>query len=245
MWDNLFRILIFNVAFIAILFLFAFLASLVKDNSVILVVLSLTGLAIFMVYSAAVSLYLKEITDYKKPDILEFFSYLKKSWLTGIFLFGVIVIFFILTNVSFPYWSSLKNIAGYAIFCILTWVCVFFILSIQYFFPIYGRMNNKPLKTLKKCFLVFLDNPLFTIVLFLGSIIILIISALTLFLIPGISGLLLWLNAGTKLRLYKYDYIEMHPEAERKKIPWKELIANDMECVGKRTLKNLIFPWKE
>jgi hypothetical protein len=245
MWDNLLRIIIFNIISIGLFLGIFLLASLFKGYDVLLVILSLIGVAIFMVFSTAVSLYIKEITDYKKPGILDFISYLKKSWLTGLFLFAALVVFFIISNISFPFWASLKHIGGYIIFCILVWAGVFFVLSIQYFLPIYSRMNNNPLKTLKKCFLVFIDNPLFSIILFIGSIIIMIISALTLFMMPGFSTVLLWLNAGTKLRLYKYDYLELHPEALRKKIPWKELLVNDMECVGKRSFKNLIFPWKD
>ena len=33
--------------------------------------------------------------------------------------------------------------------------------------------------------------------------------------------------------------------AEKKHIPWKELVTEDRENVGPRTLKNFIFPWKE
>jgi len=48
-----------------------------------------------------------------------------------------------------------------------------------------------------------------------------------------------------RLRLLKYDWLEAHPDANRKKIPWDELLIEEREKTGTRTLKNLIFPWKD
>ena len=45
--------------------------------------------------------------------------------------------------------------------------------------------------------------------------------------------------------MYKYDWLEANPEANRKKIPWDALLMDDKERVGKRTLRGMIFPWKE
>ena len=246
MWDNLFRIFLLNLIFIIILLAcgsLMFLAqNLIGSYSLIFVVL---GLVLLSIYSGVVSLYVREIADYKKPEFLELFSYLKKSWLTSLIFFAITVIFIFLARTAILYYSTIHNPAGYLLFGLIVWLAFSFILSIQYFFPIYSRMKNNPIKTLKKCFLVFIDNPLFTLVLLIGSIIIMILSFITFFLIPGIAGLLLWLNAAFKLRLYKYDYLELHPEAKNKRIPWKEILADEKECVGKRTLRNLIFPWKD
>ena len=48
-----------------------------------------------------------------------------------------------------------------------------------------------------------------------------------------------------KLRLYKYDYLEENPDAKRNDIPWDALLIDERERVGKRTLRGMIFPWKE
>ena len=52
-----------------------------------------------------------------------------------------------------------------------------------------------------------------------------------------------------RIRLYKYDYLEEHPELttkkERKQIPWEDLIYEDRANLGPRGLKALLFPWKE
>jgi hypothetical protein len=57
--------------------------------------------------------------------------------------------------------------------------------------------------------------------------------------------MLIWLQAGFKLRLLKYDYLENDSDANRKRIPWDALLIDERERVGKRSLRGMIFPWKE
>jgi len=45
--------------------------------------------------------------------------------------------------------------------------------------------------------------------------------------------------------MYKYDYLEAEADADRKHIPWDELLYEERESVGNRSLKNMIFPWKD
>ena len=58
-----------------------------------------------------------------------------------------------------------------------------------------------------------------------------------------------WWEKNAPDRLYKYDYLEEHPELttkkERRHIPWEELIYEDRETLGPRKLKSFIFPWKD
>ena len=68
-------------------------------------------------------------------------------------------------------------------------------------------------------------------------------------LLPSVSGITLAQVNTLRLRLYKYDYYEAHPELktpkEKRYIPWDELLQNDKETLGPRSFKSLIFPWKE
>jgi len=43
----------------------------------------------------------------------------------------------------------------------------------------------------------------------------------------------------------KYDWLEANPGADRRKIPWDALLIDEREKTGTRSLKNLIFPWKD
>lgn len=86
-------------------------------------------------------------------------------------------------------------------------------------------------------------------------------------LLPGPATAVLLLTVAFKLRMYKYDYLEEwqadggedgapdgDPPEEggrpgrrrrRVRIPWDALLAEDREQVGVRTLRGMIFPWKE
>ena len=122
---------------------------------------------------------------------------------------------------------------------------IIFLIACQYFFPIYFGLDKRFTKILKKMFLIFFDNPLFSIGLVLVNIILSIASFFTALMVPGSASMSLLISVGLKLRLYKYDYLEENPDDISKKIPWDTLLVEDKEKIGKRTLKGMIFPWKE
>jgi hypothetical protein len=119
------------------------------------------------------------------------------------------------------------------------------LLALQYYIPIRSRLGGGFKKNIKKSFLIFLDNPGFSLFLFLYNLVGLALSFFLVGLLPGFAGVALAMDGALRLRLYKYDWLETHPEANRKELPWEELIAEDRELVGKRTLKGMFFPWKE
>ncbi|MFW5683534.1 MAG: hypothetical protein ACOC1I_01640, partial [Spirochaetota bacterium] len=127
----------------------------------------------------------------------------------------------------------------------LFWAILVWALAGQFYFPIRAQLDDKITKVLRKCFVIFFDNTVFAIVVGIGTIVVSAGSAFTAFLIPGIGGLLIWHQVALKLRLYKYDYLEEHPDANRKDIPWDALLIDEKDRVGKRTLRGMIFPWKE
>jgi hypothetical protein len=63
--------------------------------------------------------------------------------------------------------------------------------------------------------------------------------------LSGIGGILLWHQVAANSDFTKYEYLEQHPEANRTPVPWDTLLHDERERVGKRTLRNTIFPWKE
>jgi uncharacterized membrane protein YesL len=245
-WDNLFRIILLNLGFILLLGIPVFLPYWVYPLHVALSVVSFAaGIFLLFVYAGAASLFVRDISDYSSPGFAEFYGYVKESWPAGIG-FGIIVIAHIaLLMVAFPVYSSMKNIFGLAAMVFIFWMSVLWIFASLYFFPVRARLDKNILKILKKCFLLFFDNTAFTLFLAFGMTLIVAVSTFTAFLLPGPAAALLWLQVAFKLRLMKYDYLEAHPEAERKKIPWEILLLDEEERVGKRTLKGMIFPWKD
>jgi uncharacterized membrane protein YesL len=245
MWDNLFRVVILNLGYIicasGIIFLPGLLVSVVPLSVAVLVIC----VVILFVYTGAASQVARDIADYGTPGFRDFWGYVKRTAL-GSALFGVIIAVQVAVLwFAFQFYSNLNSIVGFLAMAFIFWVAVLWTLASVYFFPVQSRLNTDIRKVIRKMLLLFFDNTLFTLGLVLGSLIVLVISAFTAFLLPGIATILVWLNVALKVRMYKYDYLEQHPEANRRKIPWDALLIDDRERVGKRTLRGMIFPWKE
>ncbi len=245
MWDNMFRILLMNLAYILVLAIFFLLAPLFLPVPVLFFATIALGIAVAAVYTGVVSRMCSEIADYKQPGFSDIPRFLRESFGSSLILALVLSAYVFVVSIAFQFYGGLKSLAGPLAVALLFWVTVGWLFASQYFFPIQSRLDRKFRKIFRKTFLVFFDNPLFSIGLFICAAIVLVISIFTALLLPGISTIFLLWNAAFKLRLYKYDWIEQNPGANRKAIPWDALLVEDRERVGKRTLKGMIFPWKE
>jgi uncharacterized membrane protein YesL len=245
MWDNLFRIIIMNVGYIAVFAIFFLLAPLVTSMPALFFAVLALGIAFLSVYTGAVSRMCAEIADYRQPGFSDFFGFIRESFPSSLLYALVVAVYAMVVWYAFQFYGGMKGLLGPLAVALLFWVTVACIFASQYFFPIQSRLDRKFRKIFRKTFLVFFDNPGFTIGLLICALIIVIVSFFTALLLPGITTLLLWWNVAFKLRLYKYDWLEQNPGAKRRQVPWDALLVEDRERVGKRTLKGMIFPWKE
>jgi hypothetical protein len=211
---------------------------------VIPLVILLVSVAALAVLCGAASRMTSDITDYKQPGFSDFLAYAKESWANSLLGAGLLMAYLFVVSVAFPFYAG-KGVVGWLAMGLLFWVTVAALLAAQYFFPIQSRLDRKFRKILRKSFLLLFDNTIFTFGLLAVTIVVFAASAFTAFLLPGIATIFLWWNAALKLRLYKYDWLEQNPGADRRKVPWDALLIDDRERVGKRTLKGMIFPWKE
>jgi len=155
-------------------------------------------------------------------------------------------VYFVILQVAFRVYAQVDQaVLGMMGQIILLWVTVGWVLAAQFFFPIQSRLERTPRKMIRKMLLLFFDNTGLMLVLAVGALGIVAVSLFTGGILPGLGAVLVWHNVALKLRLYKYDYLEEHPDADRKKIPWDALLVDDRDRVGKRTLRGMIFPWKE
>jgi hypothetical protein len=245
MWDNLFRIIIMNLGYIAVFAIFFLLAPLFTNVPVLFFAVFALGIAILAVYTGAASRMCSEIADYRQPGFSDFYGFIKESWPSSLLFAVVLTLYVLVMYVAFQFYGGMKSVVGPLAVALLFWVTVACVFASQYFFPIQSRLDRKFRKIFRKTFLVFFDNPGFSIALLFCALIVLIASLFTALLLPGICTILLWWNIAFKLRLYKYDWLEKNPDAKRRQIPWDALLVEDRERVGKRTLKGMIFPWKE
>ena len=244
-WDNLITIVLFNIGFAAIIAGGSYIAFLFEPAGIGYFITVTISVFIFNIYAGSVSGYVGDLVQYKSTELRSFPGYIKKIWKSAAVI-SVISIFQIAALfIGFPFYFSIGGLPGLVGLVTLFWISVLWWMSVQYFFPVACQLENSLKKQLKKSFILLLDNTFFSIFLGIYSIIILGMSFFTALLIPGITAILLAQQAALKLRLYKYDYLEENSDADRRKIPWNALLLEEKEKIGTRTLKGMIFPWKE
>lgn len=245
-WDNFLSIALLNLGFLGFLALPLLApASVMEDSPVLGIIIISLGFLLLHLYTGMAQVLLKKIVNYEKPEFRDVIPALKDSWKISLG-FGAINLFLLMTLFFVvPFYWSMDSILALAALVFLFWMVLLWLLSSQFFYPIRTQLERRFPKILKKSFIIFFDNGGFSFLLGIFSLIVLALSSLTAFLAPGPIGAMLVVQVGLKLRLYKYDYLEENPEADRRKIPWGGLIFEDKERVGKHTFKGMIFPWKE
>jgi hypothetical protein len=245
LWDNLFRIALVNLGFIACMAFLVYLPGLFEGIPALNLGLLFFGILGSGVYLAAAAESVKALSDYGSFGFGDFFNNLKKVWPMGLVWGGIVLVFTYLITFVLPAYVSLNSLLGLVLGVLVFWLVVIGILSLQFFFPIRARLDTKIGKILKKSFIFFFDNTGFCIFSLFCNFIALVLSVFLVFLFPGPAGILLFLDEGLRLRLLKYDWLEANPQADRKKIPWDALLIEEREKTGTRSLKSFIFPWKD
>jgi len=248
LWDNMFRIVVLNLGFFICtsILLLPILLPQVFDTDLFAIVLGVLGTLLCCVYLSAAAYTVKVISDYGNFTFRDFFSNFKKSWLAGIAMFLYMMLLFYLVSVALPSYFVLEpQIVGLPLFGIILWLIVFSLLSFQYYFSVYSRLGGKVIKSFKKCMILSIDNTGMSIFLFIHSIATVLISFPFMFMFPGPVGVLLYLDEAIRLRILKYDWLEANPGANRRKIPWDEILIEERERTGTRSFRNFIFPWKD
>lgn len=248
-WDNLLHIVVLNVLILAVAFGGFFIAGVTAGIVPLSLALLLVTVMVEGVILLAISSMMAKIADYQSFSFRDFITEMGKVWkhgaLFGAMLAGIVFIF----SVTLPYYFRLGNIIGLALAMLLFWVGIILVLSLQWFMPIRSQLEDNFFKCLKKSFIIFFDNSLFSVFMFLYSTVLFVLSLFLVLLVPGLTGILLAHNEAFRLRLYKYDWLEKNPDMDpikaRKAVPWDELLLEDEDTVGHRSFKSFIFPWRD
>ena len=244
-WDNLFQLAAFNAVHLALFSAFIVLPAALGSGTFVMLAAGLLGVASISVWQAVCVGAMNEAAEYRTPSFKKALGSLKTALIPGLITGGIFLLVGFSLTVGIPFYLLQKNLLGMAAASLLFWISVAAILTMQYFLPLLTRRGGGIKANLKASMTLFLDNPGFSFFLFLHSTISLALSLVVAFLAPGPAGIALGASDAVKLRIKKYEWLEAHPGANRKKIPWEELLAEDKELVGTRTLKGMIFPWKD
>lgn len=217
----------------------------------------LLAFCIFGIISIAWAYIAAETADYGTVEFKDFFKKLKTSIPDGI-KYGLtllIVMIFSIYNIKYYFFPANKDqavtFAGLLAGSVYVWLSITILMALAWLPAIKAKMNNNYLKCLKKCFLVFLDNLFPSIVISIYELFLGLISIIMMGSAPGLAGIGLSRANAFRLILKKYDYIEeLDKKSEpsnsplRRKIPWKDLLAEDLEINPPRTFKEFWMPWK-
>ena len=197
-----------------------------------------------------------KIANFETPSFSRYFKNLLPSIKDGCifgFFQGLLIAVAI---VSMPYYYHLyrpsdggeRNIMWLLCMVFVFWFLVITALSMQWFVAVRSTMHNNFWKCVKKSYILFFDNMGFTLALALVNLLNLAITILTFGIAPGITGITITNCNALRLRLYKYDWLEVNPDLspkEQRQVPWKDLIAKDKKTLGPRKLKNFFRPWRD
>ena len=245
-WDNLIGLVLFNIGYIAAAFIAFYLAASVGQINGLagwgVIILALLVLSILMGGTAATA---HSYSDYRREGWAEFRQGIKRNIRHSLLYF--LIIFLMVANLVLiiPFYASFGNMFGTVLSVVMIWVEVILFLALPYYFPLMNLLPaDRPLKTFRKCFLILGGNMGFSIFFLVYRIICLAISVFTLGIVPGMTGMQLASQDAMKLLMFKYDYLEENPDADQKHLSWDDILYDEKEKVGPRSLKSMIFPWK-
>jgi hypothetical protein len=244
-WDNLLTIALFNLGYVVIIAITLAALSAVSTSLPLTLLVIIFCIVLFYLYSGGVARYMGELAFDKSPELRYFFVYCKESLKTSLTLAGITGLQLVLLAVAFPFYLSMGGILSMAALSILFWVSVLWWLVSLWVYPVSMQLETSVKLQLKKSLLIFLDNGAFTLFLALYSFVNFLLSLVTAFLIPGFTGIRYSRQIALKLRMFKYDYLEENPGVDRKLIPWSALLREENEKLGHRSLRGMIFPWKD
>ncbi|MGN1163957.1 MAG: hypothetical protein ACI4S4_04020, partial [Candidatus Ornithospirochaeta sp.] len=184
-------------------------------------------------------------SDYKSETWRPYAKGIGRNIRHSLFFFGLVAIEFVLTLLVVPFYLSFDNLLGTVLGVIMVWLSVFIFLTMPYYFPLMNLLpGDGPLKTFKKCFIIAGDNIGYTVLLLLHNAVDVGLSIVTMGLLPGVAGVMLGSQDMMKLLMKKYDWMEENPGKDKKEMDWSEILYEEKETLGPRSLKNMIFPWK-
>lgn len=262
-WDNLFYVVItnfFSLILIALACVAVYFETYLNVNRVWVKPLMLGTFTLFSILACTLTFAGGEnaygIAKYNSPKYASFFKGFIKSFKDGLSLGLFIGIVAAIAFVSIPFYFSMwkpedgstGSIVWLGFIILIFWFLVATFFALQWYMPIRISMKNGFFKCLKKSYLLLLDNLGFTFALALVNFLNLLITLFTFGLCPGLTGIIITNMNALRLRMYKYDWLEVNPGLsmqERKDVPWDELLAKDKKTLGPRPLKSFIFPWKE
>ena len=187
-WDNLFQIIVLNITMLAIAFGGWFLAGATVSIVPLSLLVALCTVLLEGVLLMAVTTMMARVVSFKSFSIKDFLGAVKDTWKHGLLYAAFLAACGGIFAVSLPYYLGLGTLPGFVFAVIMFWVAVICILSLQWFLPIRSQLDVKFFKCLKKSFIIFFDNPGFSLFMLFYTLVLLAVSFFCVMLLPGVPS---------------------------------------------------------
>jgi len=175
-----------------------------------------------------------------KPDVKGFVKGLAQTWKKGLMTAGLFWLSIALLAAIFQVVGILFGVLGFLTTSILFWLFLCLLSCAQFFFSFQLAFSGSLFSLIRKLFYFYIDNTLYSLTV-LGTNI-LIAAASPLLLGTGIGGAtaLVFTDVALSLRLSKYAYLDAHPKAAGKPIPWDQILLDENKTLGSRALREIL-----
>lgn len=244
-WDHLYALAAFNgISLLVTLLLFVLPAALGAPLWILASAAAL-GILALSVWNAAVTVSMYRVADGGAARLRDVKDAIPRALKPGLALGGIYLLYGIALTVALPFYISRGAMWAFFVAGILFWTMLIGLFILQYVPAILARDEGTLRQAFRTALYLFVDNAGFSVFLLIWRAITLALSAATMFFAPGFAGASLASAVAVRLRMKKYGYLKERPDANRHRIPWDELLEEEREMVGTRTLRSMIFPWKD
>lgn len=211
-----------------------------------------------------------KIARYESSTVKDFFCSIPKSFADGALygLFLAVVSFATAVGLSYYFKLTPKQLPNGAWYIgtiegarvafvdlaagsVFTWMALTVFQALFLYPAVRSALEPKGFfDAIKKCFVILLDNLGASVSLAVHNIFLSALSIVMAGLVPGFGGLGLARANFVVLISKKYDFIkqwnaEHQTQPLPKRLPWADILQDDIRTTGNRTLKTFFFPWKD
>lgn len=245
-FDNFWKLVVLNIIFGLFIVLGVFLPLHVFSGNFNILLISFLFVSFFLsLYSFGANYFLFKWSCYEQGSLKDCLrNYKGKFKLIVIHTILSYSIFLVIPLSQYLYISGGKLLGLFATLLLFDLEIVFFMIH-QYFYPVCFYYDSDGASVLKRCLAIAVDNFGYSFLLILRTVIDFAITVLSFSTVPGICGIGLARMDMVRFLTRRYQYIEANNGISKKDADWKLILANDLESTGKRTFRNMIFPWKD
>ncbi|MDR2600892.1 MAG: hypothetical protein LBC53_00335 [Spirochaetaceae bacterium] len=255
LWDNFLNVVILNLAFMLLwagLFYLPGAVGAVLPAAPLTVFCRLVFIFLLSAYASVLARVLNPVADYGVFKFESFLEAVKKSLPAALSLTVFVFLFFLFLQIIIPFYAAIGGFFGSFLSATVFWIFLALCLAVQFLPAVFARQEAGVKPLLKETIFFFIDNPFFGLNILVVSLCALVLSIVFAFMWPGPAGIILLWTEAYRIRALKYEWIREQIEknpgfrlTRKVKIPWEAILLEEREITGKRSLRQMIFPWKQ